>query len=408
MKLLHTSDWHLGRLIETHSRLDEQAAFLDALIDCANHEAVDIVLVAGDIYDTYNPPAKAEKLFFDKVKELAGHGQRLVVIVAGNHDQPLRLGAAASWAAEHGVLLCTDLLDTWESQKIGRFQIKGYGPGALTIEAGRECLNLALLPFPSESRMGELLSVSGEESDLQNAYSQRVKTLLTERCAHFSVKDPGVILSHLFVSGGEISDSERTLQWGGAYTVFSDAFPPAADYIALGHLHKPQAVAGLKERGRYSGSPLQYSRSEIGYAKSVTLIDAQSEQPLTFREHFIDTVKPVEIWHADSFEAAERLLESQTGRSAWVYLEIETPQPLTNMEIRRLKTLFRDLLSIEPILPEAEGGMLYETSIESMDVHSLFKQYCEREFGAPPDPELLIRFASLIAGEEDKREEGPR
>lgn len=396
MKLLHTSDWHLGRMIESQSRLDEQAAFLDALIGCACQENVDVILVAGDLYDTYNPPARAEQLFFEKVKVLADGGNRLVVIVSGNHDQPVRLGAASSWAAEHGVILCTDPEDQWTSRKIGRFWIEGKGPGALTVETGDEKLNLALLPFPSESRLGELLAASGEEDALQQAYTAKVGALLQERCAHFTEDIFGVIVSHLFVSGGESSDSERTLQWGGAYTVFSDAFPAAADYIALGHLHKPQAVPGLKGRGRYSGSPLQYSRSEIGYAKSVTLLSTQKQQPLALEEIFMDSVKPVEVWRAGSISDAEARLMAEGHRNAWVYLEIETDQPLTSAEIKRLKGLCPALLSIEPIFEAQETRLQEAVSIEQMDVHGLFGQFYEREYGAPPDPELMKRFAALL------------
>lgn len=406
MRILHTSDWHLGRLIETQSRLEEQAAFLDTLIDCAEEKDIDVVLVAGDVYDTYNPPARAERLFFDKVKALADGGRRLILIVSGNHDQPIRLGAAASWASEHGVVLCTDMQDEWADQQIGRFKITGRGPGALTITLGEDTLDLALLPFPSESRLGELISVSGQEEELQLTYSERVKDLLEARCAHFTEDAFGVIVSHLFVSGGEISDSERTLQWGGAYTVFGDAFPKSANYVALGHLHKPQSVAGLKGRGRYSGSPLQYSRSETGYAKSVTLIDTNAAGPLEFEEVFIPLLKPVEIWRAKSFEAAEALLVKEGERKAWVYLEVETLKPLTNGEIRRLKTLYPDLLSIEPIFPNQESSDLVEISLEKMDVHELFRRYYEREYGAAPEPVLMARFASLLAEEENEGSEG--
>ncbi|SCZ80820.1 exonuclease SbcCD subunit D [Acidaminobacter hydrogenoformans] len=406
MRILHTSDWHLGRLIETQPRLEEQAAFLDTLIECAEEKDIDVVLVAGDVYDTYNPPARAERLFFDKVKALADGGRRLILIVSGNHDQPIRLGAAASWASEHGIVLCTDMQDEWPDQQIGRFKIRGRGPGALTIALGEDALDLALLPFPSESRLGELISVSGQEEALQLTYSERVKDLLEARCAHFTEETFGVVVSHLFVSGGEISDSERTLQWGGAYTVFGDAFPKSANYVALGHLHKPQSVAGLKGRGRYSGSPLQYSRSETGYAKSVTLIDTGAAGPLEFEEVFIPLLKPVEIWHAKSFEAAEALLIEEGKRKAWVYLEVETLKPLTNGEIRRLKTLYPDLLSIEPIFPNQESSALVEISLEKMDIHELFSRYYEREYGAMPEPELMTRFASLLAEEENEGREG--
>jgi exonuclease SbcD len=405
LKLLHTSDWHLGRLIETQSRLEEQEAFLDDLIACAQEASVDVILIAGDIYDTYNPPAKAEKLFFEKIKALADNGRRLVVIVSGNHDMPLRLGAAEAWAAGHGVLLCTDLTAVSEQRRVGQFDVLNFGPGALSVQIGTETLNLALLPFPSESRLGEILSESGEENELQQSYSDRVKSLLTERCAHFTPEGVGVVVSHLFVSGGALTDSERKLQWGGGYTVFGEAFPASADYVALGHLHKPQSAPGLKDRGRYSGSPLQYSRSEIGYSKSVTLIQATPGHPVEIEERFIKTQKPVEIWRAVSFEAAERLLEAEAGRSAWVYLEVETPRPLHAHEIKRLKSLYPELLSIEPVIPVAVDAPVFDGTVEAMNVLDMFRRFYEREVGSPPEEEIMTRFTALVS-EEDSNEAG--
>ncbi|HBP37565.1 MAG TPA: exonuclease sbcCD subunit D, partial [Clostridiales bacterium] len=279
MRILHTADWHLGRSLEQYSRLEEQAAFLDELQQICDREAVDLLLICGDVFDTYNPPAAAENLFYDALERLAGQGRRAVVAIAGNHDNPDRLAAAAPLAYRHGVILLG-----YPSSDVGLLRQRNHGwpdsvedagPGYLKIRpAGAGCAaTLITLPYPSEARLAALAERQTDESRVQLNYSAKIGQLLGRLAeAHFSAGTVNLIAAHLFMQGGWTSDSERTLQMGAAMLVDPSVLPPATQYAALGHLHRPQGVAGSPVPARYAGSPLAYSFSEADYAKSVCLV----------------------------------------------------------------------------------------------------------------------------------------
>ena len=138
MRILHTSDWHLGRSLEQISRIEEQRAFIDLLVETCEDQKVDLVLVAGDIYDTYNPPASAEELFYEALERLSGKGKRAVVVIAGNHDNPERLCAASPLAYKNGIILlgypASDAVSTkpeWDSRNRLGAWVAGAGSAML-------------------------------------------------------------------------------------------------------------------------------------------------------------------------------------------------------------------------------------------------------------------------------------
>ena len=146
MKILHTSDWHLGKYLEGQSRLEEQEKFIGDFIEIVEENDIDLIIIAGDIYDTSNPPAKAEKLFYESVKTLSNEGERIVLIIAGNHDNPERLGSSKPLATEQGIILLGKPKDTIEVGKIGQHEIVDSGEGFLELKirdenavVGRTC-----------------------------------------------------------------------------------------------------------------------------------------------------------------------------------------------------------------------------------------------------------------------------
>lgn len=229
MRILHTSDWHLGRNLEHVSRMDEQRGFIDCLVRIADEEDVDLVLVAGDIYDTYNPSAAAEELFFDAMDRLGGKGGRAVIVIAGNHDNPDRLCAASPLAYKNGIILLG-----YPGSDAGEYRIEaegisiaGSGPGWLELSMSRCDHNAVVLtmPFPSESRLEEVLAGRADEAVLQDAYSDKVGGILDALSGKFRDDTVNLIVAHLFMLGGSTSDSERTLQVGGAMTVDPSVIP---------------------------------------------------------------------------------------------------------------------------------------------------------------------------------------
>lgn len=224
MRILHTADWHFGRQLEGRSRLEEQEAFVEELHRIVEDQCIDLVLIAGDVYDSVNPPAAAEQLFYDSLARLADNGKRPVAVIAGNHDHPDRLAAAAPLAQKLGVLLAGLPEDRHEL-----IDIKRTGE--------RACL--FSLPYPSESRLKELLSDNVEEELLRAAYSDRVKYIAAQQAKHYRLDTVNLLMSHIYVLGGAESESERPIQVGGAYTVDTTALAVGAQYVALGHLHRP-------------------------------------------------------------------------------------------------------------------------------------------------------------------------
>ncbi|MDA8220416.1 MAG: exonuclease subunit SbcD, partial [Desulfitobacterium hafniense] len=186
MRILHTSDWHLGRTLEGRSRIEEQMTFINELCMIAEDEAVDLILIAGDVFDTVNPPAIAEELFYDALNRLSAGGRRAIVAIAGNHDNPERLCAASPLAVRNGItlyglpkeVLTPGLLDQPNLGRVTRVAA-GQGWVELHIPSCSDPAIIAMLPYPSESRLNEVLSESLDEEILREEYSKRVQQLFS-------------------------------------------------------------------------------------------------------------------------------------------------------------------------------------------------------------------------------------
>ncbi|ELP65188.1 exonuclease SbcCD subunit D [Streptomyces turgidiscabies] len=258
MRLLHTSDWHLGRSFHRVNMLGAQAEFIGHLVSVAREREVDAVVVSGDVYDRAVPPLAAVELFDDALHRLADLGVPTVMI-SGNHDSARRLGVGAGLIDRAGIHLRTApsaagtpvvLRDTFGD-------VAFYG-----------------LPYLEPALVKDEFGVekAGHESVLAAAMD-RVRADLATRAEGTR----SVVLAHAFVTGGEASDSERDITVGGVAAVPSGVFD-GVDYVALGHLHGCQTITG---RVRYSGSPLPYSFSEADHRKSMWLIDLAGDGSLT-------------------------------------------------------------------------------------------------------------------------------
>ena len=251
MRLLHTADWHLGRPFHGASLLDHQAAFLTWLAELADGERVDAVIVAGDVYDRALPPAEAVALASEGLAALAV-GERQVVVIPGNHDSAQRLAFGAPLLARAGLHLLTDPRRCEVPVLAGAAAIYG-------------------IPYLEPELTGAALGAPGRgHAAVLGAAMARV------RAAH-RARDDGracIVAAHAFVAGGAATASERELAVGGAAQVAAGMFA-GADYVALGHLHRPQGTPG----GRYAGSPLALSFSEAADVKSVTLVELAPGEP---------------------------------------------------------------------------------------------------------------------------------
>ncbi|WP_066507695.1 exonuclease SbcCD subunit D [Abyssisolibacter fermentans] len=396
MKILHTSDWHLGKYLEGYSRLDEQEKILKSLINLIKEKQIDVVLIAGDIYDNSNPPARAEKIFYDTVKEISEEGKRIVIAIAGNHDSPERLSASKALAYDHGIILMGTLEDIPSTGKLGNHEIIDSGRGYIEVKVNEEKAVFGLLPYPSEQRLKEVFKDVNDTESMQVSYSHRVGQIFAKINDKYRDDTINIAASHIFVEGGETSDSERPIQIGGGLVVEADKLPSKAQYIALGHLHRPQRVKKSEKEAYYSGSLIQYSSSEIGYSKGLYMIDIVNGQKPVMEEIFLENIKPIEIWKCNGFEEAIKLCNDNSNRDVWVYLKIRLKQVLMQSEIKKLKEIKPDLLSIIPIFDEVEETQHEQIDFNEKNISKLFEEFYIHERGVKPGEELLNLFNSIV------------
>lgn len=250
MRILHTSDWHLGRSFHRESMLAHQAAFTDHLLELVDSESVDLVVVSGDVYDRALPPVDAVRLADETLARLSA-SRAAVVVTSGNHDSAHRLGFGSRLIDASGVFIRAD------ASAVGTPVLLADAHGPVAVHA---------VPYldPDAVREPWALPARSHEAALTEAL-RRVRSDLRRRPAGTR----SVVLAHAFVAGAQPSDSERDISVGGVSLVPTSVFD-GVDYAALGHLH---GSAMLTERVRYSGSPLAYSFSEAGHVKGCWLVD---------------------------------------------------------------------------------------------------------------------------------------
>jgi exonuclease SbcD len=256
VRLLHTSDWHLGRSFHRVSLLGAQEAFVEHLLATVREEKVDAVVVAGDVYDRAVPSLAAVRVFDEALHRLAALGVP-VVMISGNHDSPLRLGVGAGLIEGAGIHLRTDPA--------------GCGTPVVLADRYGEVAFYGV-PYLEPALVREEFGVEagGGHAAVLGAAMDRVRAdLAGGGRAAAGTRTRSVVLAHAVVTGGEACESERDVSVGGVAGVPGGVFE-GVDYVALGHLHGCQVMG---ERLRYSGSPLAYSFSEAGHEKSMWLVD---------------------------------------------------------------------------------------------------------------------------------------
>lgn len=418
MRVLHTSDWHLGRQLEGRSRLPEQRDFIDELYAILEKENIDIVLIAGDIFDTYNPPAEAEQLFYEALERICSNGRRGVVVIAGNHDSPDRVMAAGPLAKKYGIFLIG-----YPGQLLSNSQQSGsadpevaattdYSPqgnGVTMVNGGQGWLELSVpgcphhvvvsvLPYPSEQRLNEIISQSLEDQDMQKGYSERVAQVFAQSSLQFREDTVNLAVSHLFVLGGRGSESERDIQLGGAYVVEPSKMPASAHYVALGHLHRPQKVGGTVVPCRYSGSPLCYSFSEADQQKEVVIIDIEPGGETLVNPVKLSSGKPMRHLRFANFMEAYNWCENVENHNLWVDMEIQSPEPLDGSMVSELRKLHSGVINIRVILPGVNFAEEDKQRISELSLEEKFYRFVAREIGAVPEKDLVELFLELAEG----------
>ncbi len=322
-RVLHTADWHLGKCLLTRSRTDEHARFLAFLLQAIRENQVDALVVAGDVFDSPNPPQAAVKQYYDFLSSLRGAGACAAVIVAGNHDSPGHLEAPREVLRS----LSFHVIGTLAAQPAD-WLVPLPGPAAPRLV-------VAALPFlrDADLRVG-LSGQSVEEircalvAGIARRYQEAAQAAGEWRARGVPVLATG----HLTVVGATGSESEREIHIGGLGAVGADCFPEVFDYVALGHLHRPQAAGG-KGRVRYAGSPLALSFSEADDVKEVRLLDFEGGALTGQWSLCVPPARRLTRVRGRHEELAEKLAAaaSENALPCWVEVTVEAPPPCDNL-----------------------------------------------------------------------------
>jgi exonuclease SbcD len=285
MRILHTSDWHLGKRLERHDRMEEHRAAVDSVVAIAEAEGADLVLHSGDLFDRPVPPVEALRLGLEGLVRLAAGGSRPLVAVAGNHDSPELFETLAPFLAPFGVHL------------IGRIKAPGEG-GIVTVETGAGSAHVACFPF---LRAAQTVDFMARADEWYGKYADRVRKITEAYAAALAdvagPDDATLLVAHFMVGGVKVDTGaprgERDLHIGQAYAATDGAVPTAVDYVAMGHIHAPQPVPGARVPAEYAGSLLQLDFGEAGEQKRIVIVDTSPEAPATVRSVAVEGGRPL-------------------------------------------------------------------------------------------------------------------
>jgi exonuclease SbcD len=372
MRFIHTSDWHLGRLLEQHHLTDDQAQALDQLFLLAKDSESAAFLISGDIYDRGVPPPEAVELLSEFVSRLALDLRITVIMIAGNHDSRERLG--------FGALL------------LKRANVHVFGPpvGAvpfIDLEDANGPVRFYALPYAEPMEWREVL----KDESVRDHQSGFIRLLGSASTGHPKALR-SVLLAHCFAIGGRVSESERPLVVGGGGQVDAGLFD-SYSYAALGHLHRPQRV----KNAWYSGSLLKYSKSEADHQKSVFIIDMNAVGACSVERVPIAPRRDLRVVEG----LFDELLKNDPSED-YIHIVLRDKGRVM-LAAERLRTVFPNLIGLE--YPEESVGVGRAAALSGLTEDQLFEAFYKEVLGEAPEPTHLEAYreaVKAVRGEEQK------
>jgi exonuclease SbcD len=358
MRILHSSDWHLGRRLYGFHLLEDQAYVLQQFIRMAAETEPDLIVLAGDLYDIANPPAESIRLMNEVINELVLDHKRRVLVISGNHDSADRIGFASRLLEESGLLMVGDL---------SRIE----APLRLRDEYG----SVAFYPVP-------FLETGAIEDYLKRAmpdgqpalYGAAMGSLLDHIRRRFRRKERNVLIAHLAVVGAAPTESEREIGAAGILDagLFSDF-----DYVALGHLHRPQSI---HDRIRYSGSLMSYSESEAGQQKSASLVTIDGSGNVTVETLPFSPRRRLHVIEGSYFELRDRIPEGVNAED-YIFFRFHetTPEPDADVQLRKRYPNFMNLRWAQSSLTNMDLPLIQKENISDIELFRLFYHYTTGE-----------------------------
>ncbi len=397
LRLLHTADWHLGKRLGRFERLHEQEHALASLLRHADEEKVELVLIAGDIFDTATPSAEAQRLFFTVLRELSREGERPVVVVAGNHDSPERLEAVAGWGYPLGILLVgfPESPLPPAGTRLGQATIVSSTPGCLILHHPHWAhpLRLLLLPFLSLYRLR-----SPTESSLEHWLQNFLQQAL-QRCYADAI--PTVILAHLYCRAADGTtydedEAEKPASLGGATPFPPTVFPPSVDYVALGHLHGPITLQNNHPPIVYAGSLLQYAFDDPYPEKSAVVLELSSSGPTRWERRPLQGGYPLRRICCHSTDAALKTLTTLPLQT-YIELTLVVEHALQLEEYQRLQHAHPHVVRLQLLSTAAtESQSPALGQLDQLTLPELFGRFYRHIKGISPSPQLEALFAEIV------------
>ncbi len=386
MRILHTSDWHIGRRLGRHDRTEEFRQVLDEVASIAEAEHVDLVLVSGDIFDRPVPPVDALALGLGGLRRLAAVAP--VVAVAGNHDSPELFDALAPLLATQG--RGVHLIGSLKRPDRGGI----VGPDVLGVPAV-----VGGFPFLREGRVVDFMRDAGQ---WYGAYAERVG-LITAAFNSALVEAAGddavpILMAHFMVGGVRVGGSERELHVGEAYAATAQAIPAGPQYVALGHIHAPQPVPGSPVPAQYAGSLLPLDFGEAGETKRVVLVDAEPGRLAKVTSIPLTSGRPLV-----RAEGTWDELEARAGELHESYLDLTVPLTHADPDLgSRAAATFPYLVQVRVRRPDGDRRSARPAAGAARPSDDeLYGAFVRRETGEEPPPELIALFREICEEVDD-------
>lgn len=378
MRILHTADWHVGKTLHRRQRLDEVARVLDEVVAIARDEAVDMTLVCGDLFDQFAPSAEAERIVYGALLGLRDAGGT-VVVIPGNHDNARRFRAIEQLSGAAGIVVVPEVR-----------RPQAGGVVEVSSRDGATVAQVAALPWVPERALFGAEQMMGLEEDPNKAYAEELPRLLGALCSRFEAGKVHLLAAHVFVGGSRIGGGERELTVGDLFAIAPQALPTAPQYIALGHVHRPQDLPGAAIPARYSGSLLQLDFGEREQEKSVTIVDLEPGRPAQVRPVTLAGGRPL-VDVTGTMEALRRV-DIDPEAFVRVILQCDGPSPGLADDVRAIVPGALEVrLDYERTVGKREPGELRRLS-----PRDLFMRYYAHRNGAPADERLVKLFDDLL------------
>lgn len=416
LRLLHTSDWHLGHSLHDLPRRFEHSRFLAWLLDQLEAEEIDALVVAGDIFDTVNPSAEAQQAFYDFLAEARQRMAGLdIVLIGGNHDSAARLDAPDPVLRALGIRVVGGLPREGRNIREDRLIVP------LHLRSGAVGAWLAAVPFLRAFDLPlvkvEARAEGEDEAEPVDVLVEGVRQIYADATsAARARRRPGQALlavGHCYMTGTELSElSERKILGGNQHALPIDIFPEDLAYVALGHLHRAQTVGG-REGIRYSGSPIPLSLSEASYRHQVCVVDIDGERLARVRGLPVPRATPILKIPEDRPRPLDEVLpllealppltpDTIPGARPFLEVQVAMPRPEPSMRRRVEEAMDGKAARLVRIGVEfagsglALGDVYAKESLSELSPEQVFRKCYGRKFPDEPAPELLADFADLL------------